>query len=129
MIKQHKPEVQENETVCDSATVTVDKVQYYCDYCSKIFKSIKTLTIYMKKNHIKGLLNFQCHLCETYFREYSNLDYHMKVEHDTCPNCGASLSSLGTYNGHHLECCGRCPHPCDICQVLCLSVSNVRPLV
>ena len=43
MVKQYKAKVQENETVCDSATV--DKVQYSCDYCSEIFKSIKSLRI------------------------------------------------------------------------------------
>ena len=95
MTNHHKPEVQENEAACDSATV--DEVQYSCDYCSIIFKSIKALTIHLKRYHIKELLKFQCHLCEKYFEEYANLAYHMNVEHNTCPNCP-------------------CPHPCDTCQ-------------
>ena len=107
----------ETQTDCESAkdSVTLNESQYLCYLCGKVFKSIKTINNHVQKYHIKEMLHFQCHLCEKYFEEYFNLAYHMKVEHETCPNCGDSLLSYGSYKDHHLKQCGPRPHPCDIC--------------
>uniref|UniRef100_A0A2M4AK21 C2H2-type domain-containing protein n=1 Tax=Anopheles triannulatus TaxID=58253 RepID=A0A2M4AK21_9DIPT len=106
----------------------MDKDNFMCQYCSKVFRKATSLVKHQERNHDADN-PFSCDICSSRFKEHNLLAEHKRMHSDEkpyiCDVCGKCFRIRQALKEHKLSCFGaEAAQPC-FCRFCMLTFENL----